>query len=468
MSSEAPFASSSEAEIKALWLEVQQKVIQLAGGDATKIQPQSIASVLNMLEAVNKSGKRGRDLWYKSAFDKALRCIQTIGGIVAKNVSTVFAPADICYNALTFVIAAWQGYEGMIENLAELLVKCTEFLDRLDYYNEKMDARLTRLACQNLQLFVDICERVIRLRKKHTRFLAFTKQLFLNDDGIQDLLATMDRLNSKESLLVAAQTFKIVSESADDLKVVSASHKEQAKKESAKERRVMIMEALGFRGTDISETGDPHAPWQSAFDVHRGAILETTGAWILNDKTFLDWAAADDPEKTVLVLEGSTGSGKTLMMANILRHLRRQGVNGPTFRNATAYFFPPHDSNEAAPEKRSILEMISRALLWQICTAFDPMVKSTAALAKELTGVETPLDIWQKLFIDNPERLNRDTTFFILIDGMEEDTRAFIPLLQRLVGSTEARKTRVLLTANSLSGKRHSVCDNLPARQEQA
>lgn len=353
----------------------------------------------------------------------------------------------MCYNALTFVIQAWQGYEGMFENLAELLEKCTEFLERLESYEGRMDARLTRVAVQNLRLFVEICDRTIKLRKKHTRFISFTKQLFLNDNGVQDLLSMMERLNSKESLLVSAQTYKLVSDSAGDIKLILDGQKEQKKEEEAKKWRRAIAKTLGFPGTTLDNDGEPLPSWQRAFDARKNTLVDETGKWILEDEMFLEWTKSSSPKKPVMVLGGRSGSGKTSMMANTLRHLRKMSRPGPTSRAVTAYFFMEGEKRKPEDEETSsLVELITRTMLWQIATSYEAMTKSVFQIIERSQYFDGWLDLWQQLFINNKERLNSDTTFFLFIDGLDE---TLIPLIQRLTSVPDNKKARIFLTARS-------------------
>lgn len=217
----------------------------------------------------------------------------------------------MCYNALSFVIQAWQGYEGSFESLAELLDKCVEFFERLQSYQGRMDSRLARLASQNLRLFVEMCDRIIKLRQKHRRFVKFTKQLFLQDDGVQDLLALMDKLNSKESLLVSAQTYRLVSDTAGDIKLILDSQKEIKREDEAKKWRRSIAKALGFPGTALDTDQEPVPAWQRAFDTRINQLVEGTGTWWRTNDTFSQWARSKYPEDPILVLSGPGGTGKT-------------------------------------------------------------------------------------------------------------------------------------------------------------
>ncbi|KAK6957134.1 hypothetical protein Daesc_002419 [Daldinia eschscholtzii] len=439
---------SEQKEIEAIWKDVYNKVVELAGGDPRRVQRTlDINSVLRYVDDVQASSKKKSEKYgtFKTIVNKTLQCINTVGGIVADGASTVFAPAGMCYNALTFVIQAWQGYEGIFDNLAELLEKCTEFLERLESYQGRMDKRLTRVAVQNLQLFVEICDRIIKLRKKHNKLFAFTKQLFLNDNGIQDLLSYMDRLNSKEALLVNAQTYKLVSDSAGDIKLILDGQNQQKKEQELKKWRLAIAKALGFPSAALDKDGEPIPSWQKTFDARKNMLVDDTGKWILENEDFLEWTDSKSFKKPVMVLGGRNGSGRTSVMANTMRYLKKIPRIGPASRIITPYFFVDTDKKKSDDEDTStVLELVSRALLWQISTSYEAMTKSVYQALERTAEFDGSLDLWQQLFINNKERMNPDTAIFIFIDNFDE---TLVPLLEKLTSKSTGKITRVFLTA---------------------
>ncbi|KAI0433793.1 hypothetical protein F5Y09DRAFT_298217 [Xylaria sp. FL1042] len=439
---------ADQKEIEAIWKEVHAKVIELAGGDPRKVQQTlTIDDVLNYVDRAQKAEEKKSEQYgqFKDIMGKTLQCISTIGGIVTDGVSNVFAPAGMCYNALTFVIQAWQGYEGTFANLAELLEKCMEFFERLQSYQGRMDGRLTRLASQNLKLFVEICSRIIKLRKKHSRFLRFTQQLFLNDDGVQDLLAMMDRLNSKEAMLVGAQTYRLVSDSAGDVKLILENQRELKREDEAKRWRRSIAKALGFPGTALDNDGEPVPAWQRAFDTRLNSLVEGTGGWWKTDDTFSHWATAQYPEESILVLSGPGGTGKTSMMANTIKSIRRLGSEAPSSRVVAAYYFADGDKRKADDEDESgCLQRVSRTLLWQLATSYEAMTKSVASAVERAPHFDGALDLWDQLFFNNRELQNSNTIFYIFIDTLDPE---LVPLFQKHSKLAEQSKIRVFLTA---------------------
>ncbi|KAI1153321.1 hypothetical protein F4825DRAFT_415644 [Nemania diffusa] len=444
---------ADQKEIEAIWKEVNAKVLELAGGDPKKVnQTLSIDDVLHYIDRVQKVDEAKAEEYgaFKNVVSQTLQFIGVVGGIVTDGVASVFAPAGMCYNALTFVIQAWQGYEGTFENLAELLGRCVEFFERLQSYQGRMDARLTRLASQNLRLFVEICDRTIKLRKKHTRFLRFTKQLFLCDDGVQDLLGMMEKLNSKEALLVNAQTFRLVSDSAGDIQLILETQKELKREDEAKRWRRSIAKALGFPGTLLDSDGEPVPAWQRALDTRFNSLVEGTGAWWRTDATFSHWATEKRPKESLLVLSGTGYTGKTSMMANTIRSIRRLGSEAPSSRVVAAFYFADGDKRKPDDEDESTyIERVSRTLLWQLATSYEAMTKSVASAVERAAHFDGSLDLWNQLFFKNKELLNSNTTFYLFIDTLPQDLTDLVPLLQRYHEVADRAKVRIFLTGET-------------------
>ncbi|KAI0203625.1 hypothetical protein F4808DRAFT_417300 [Astrocystis sublimbata] len=440
---------ADQKEIEAIWKEVNAKVLELAGGDPKKVKNSlTIDDVLKYIDSVQKTDAAKSEEYgtFKTIVTTTLQCIGTVGGIVTDGVSNVFAPAGMCYNAFTFVIQAWQGYEGTFTNLAELLDKCVEFFERLQSYQGRMDGRLTRLASQNLRLFVAICERMIKLRKKHNRLFRFTQQLFLNDDGVQDLLGMMDKLNSKEALLVNAQTYRIVSDSAGDIKLLLEAQRDAKRSDEAKRWRRSIAKALGFPGTALDSDEEPVLTWQRAFETRLNSLVDGTGTWWKTDDTFSHWATAQYPEESVLVLSGAGGTGKTSMMANTIKSIRRLGSEAPSSRVVVAYYFADGDKRKPDDDDddSGFLDRVSRTLLWQLATSYEAMTKSVAWTVERATHFDGALDRWNQLFFKNKELQNSNTTFYLFIDTQDPDLDK---LLQEYYKSADQTKVRVFLTA---------------------
>ncbi|KAF7552379.1 hypothetical protein G7Z17_g4331 [Cylindrodendrum hubeiense] len=451
------FGPNVDEEINRTWKEVEDRVLQMAGGDRSKIKQLGIDNVLQYLDQAQSKDKKEAEKYgaVRNIFNRTLQCIQTVGGIVADGASYAFAPAGTCYNALTFVIQAWQGYEGIFESLASLLEKCTEFLDRLSYYAASgMDSKLTKVACQHLHIFVEICDRSLRLKLKRNKFAAFMKQMFLNDDGVQDLLGAMQNLVDKERGLVSAQTWKSSNEAAsnsrDGLSLTRKVHstlvedKNQLKREKELQKwKLSIIKALEFEAKILDE-GTPE-PWEKMWKKHKSKILEGSGEWLVQDPRFKAWATTNDASSQILGLEGEDGAGKTLLASNVILHLRKMktvGVSGS--RVVVAHNFVEPDSKSAAETDTPVV--ISRNLMCQLALGDEPFMKSVATICEKSQYFDSPLDMWTQLLLQNEDMANIDVTFFIVLDGLGSNVETFTHLLRSFSDNALIQRTRILLT----------------------
>ncbi|KAH7150316.1 hypothetical protein B0J13DRAFT_286660 [Dactylonectria estremocensis] len=460
----AIFGASSDEEINRTWKEVEDRVVQMAGGDRSKIRQLRIENVLEYLDKAQSSDKKAAEKYgtVRNIFNRTLQCIQTVGGIVADGASYAFAPAGTCYNALTFVIQAWQGYEGIFESLASLLEKCTEFLDRLSYYagsGSGMDSKLTKVACQHLYLFVEICDRSLKLKLKRHKFTAFVKQMFLNDDGVQDLLTAMQSLVDKERGLVSAQTWKSSNEAAmnsrDGLSLTRNMHnslvedKNQLKREKELQKwKLSIVKALEVEAKILDED----EPWEMTWKRHKSKIVDGSGEWLAQDARFKAWATTDgattDGESSqILGLEGEDGAGKTLLAANVILHLRQMKmIEASGSRVVVAHNFVEAGSKSSINSDTAAA--ISRNLMCQLALGDEPFMKSVAAICEKSQYFKSPLDMWTQLLLQNEEITNINATFFIVLDGLDNNVDAFTQLLRIFSDSALIRRTRLLLTGN--------------------
>jgi hypothetical protein len=275
-----------------------------------------------------------------------------------------------------------------------------------------------------------------------------TKQLLLNDNGIQDLLSMMDRLDRKEMLLVNAQNYKINRNNAGDLKLLVDGQKERRHEDEVKRWRKVIADALRFPESALGADGEPIPVWQTAYEARKNALVDDTGKWIQDLDVFSDWAKAPSPQKPILVLEGSDGTGKTSAMANIVRSFRSMNSSAPTARSVVAYYFPNADRDkEEDAQPKALLASITRALLWQIATSYETMTKAMAQVAEKSTDFANLMDTWRQLFTQNRERRNIDTTYYIFIDGIEDHAQELMPLFREFSKDTDGKGPRVFVSA---------------------
>ncbi|KAF9891731.1 hypothetical protein FE257_003212 [Aspergillus nanangensis] len=471
--------SAIKDEIATIWAQVQARVIQLAGGDPAKVQHSlSINTVLGYLNTAQEAAIP-KESPIRTTFNTTLQLIDTVGSVVAGGAAEVrdnklidepwheqfevFGPAELCFNALSFVIQAWQGYQGVFESLAGLLEKCSHYLGRLDYYiSGGMDAKLAKVACQHLQLFVEICDRTIKLRQsKRRKLIVFSKVFFLNDNDIQDLLDKMDSLVDQEGRLVTAQIFSFASEAAvgtrenlaitravnTKIDMLIANKSDQIKDTDVKRRRETVLRTLAFDENKLDRNRqEPDPFWQRTYHNFRKWVIPETGQWAFSDPLFVAWENGSRDSPPILVIEGVEGSGKSYLTSTIIRKLRnRNSDESSGSRKLLAFYFLEDDSKEEL-SKTNNLDVIIKSLVWQFVRDAS-YLKSAASICEKNIDID-PHEIPEQLLFSSELQEAVNASFIIVIDGIGDIIGdALVHFLEKVSALTrDNRRVRILLT----------------------
>ncbi|PLB49788.1 hypothetical protein P170DRAFT_510250 [Aspergillus steynii IBT 23096] len=454
--------ADTNKELSAAWSQVQARVVALAGGDPKRIKPLGIDGVLGQLDRAQKSEKESpAKETVRKTFHRTLALVQTVGGIAAGAASSVFGPSELCFNALSFVIDAWKGYRGVFDELAGLLEKCTDYLSRLQYHVQGgMDANLSKVACQHLLLFVEICDRTVKLRSKRMKLLAVSKMFFFREDSVTDLLDKMANLVDKEGRLVAAQTFSLASDAAASSKanlaltqgLVDSMAEDKAEQRREKDkvyRTQTILRSLAFDESKLNaDRTEPEPFWQTIYRNYLGQRVLGTGEWVFDHAAYTAWEYGRS-ESPVLAIEGGEGSGKSFLASTIINRLRQQKVKeGADTRIATAFYFLEGDSREELKNATN-LENVAKSLVWQFSQVERLYLKSAASICETLGEID-PADISRYLLFGNEDLAKMDITLFIVIDGLGDAVgEGMIRFLQRACSAPPGQDIRVLLTGDS-------------------
>lgn len=79
-------------EIATIWAQVQARVVQLAGGDPSQVQPNlNVDGVLSLLDKAQDAAAP-KDSPVRSAFNTTLQFIDTVGSVIAGGAAEVGAP----------------------------------------------------------------------------------------------------------------------------------------------------------------------------------------------------------------------------------------------------------------------------------------------------------------------------------------------------------------------------------------
>ncbi|KAK4163771.1 hypothetical protein QBC43DRAFT_300981 [Cladorrhinum sp. PSN259] len=471
-----------DEELQGIWNDVVNRVTRMAGVvDGAKLDPNlDVNGVLTLVEKTQSADEKASESRLVRVVDKTLSCIQMVGGMVADVASNVFGPANACFNALNFVIQAYQGYQGMFKSLEGLLDECFQFLERLTFY-KSMDAFLRKVICRHLSLFVEICEYTISLRRKRNQFKAFMSNTFTGDTHVKDLLERMENLKGREFGLVHAQTLSTaktvevkVDSMGEDLKGVGlgvtallAVDKEKKVEKATDKLLESFLHALSWNPADPEAWEDvpltrhdglkrqPKKAWATNLRRHiENQTVETMGDWIKTNTDFVNWKnGTDGSSPSILGLEGGNGSGKTALAASIIRHLQDQSTYNSESRSPVAYFFIEPDPKTQPSEMPGI---VTRSILWQLGLDNRDFLKSAMAAWEEtrVGAVSKPIELWKQMLFSGRNQASTATVtpFFIVIDGLSEEFQfhdLLRPLLQLITNRDLNPHVRLLLTGNT-------------------
>ncbi|KAL4922840.1 hypothetical protein BDW62DRAFT_196848 [Aspergillus aurantiobrunneus] len=405
--------ADQNAQIAAIWAEVQKRVQKLAEHEHKEVKPgMDIGDVISNLDASQekKPGSPTKQT-VKTVFGRTMGLIKTVGGIVADGASTVFAPAGQCFNAITFLIKAYDGYQGAFESLADLLDKCSDHLGRRDYYVKGgMDTRLSMVAAQQLSLFVEICDAALKIKYSTTeKIKTGLKITFL----------------AENSRLVFAQTFALASEAVANsaegaaygkqvLAELARDRADQQKKVEKEDSSKSLMDVLSFDTSSPrwnNSKQEPVESWQTKYHKIRTDVVPGTGEWLLSDPTFQSWAV-DTASLSILGVEGTESTGKSYLASSVVKYLRTDMAT-EFLRSRPLVAFYLLDKTGSTGE----FDFAAKSLIWQYADKDEPYMKSAARVCQKRKALD-PADILPQLLVENYEPKKIDATFYVIIDGL--------------------------------------------------
>ncbi|TGO42349.1 hypothetical protein BHYA_0009g00280 [Botrytis hyacinthi] len=207
-----------DLELQKLWDEAQNEFHKNTNRKLASFPPRKIEDVLAQLkekfqpeDGVEPSTKHK----IKDAIGKILECIQFLGGLAAEAASTVFAPAKLCFNAISFLIEVPHKVAEVYEGLGNLFEEITHAMALLNVYRDykKLDRELKNGIHKIMVSIVRICGLSINIIDggKKARVKAILKVTFLKDDsGVKDELRNFKELIARQNDLTGVITLKTV------------------------------------------------------------------------------------------------------------------------------------------------------------------------------------------------------------------------------------------------------------------
>ncbi len=372
----------------------------------------------------------------------------------------VFGPADLCFNAVSFLIAIPQKVAKIYDMLGDLFDKISVFLSQFQIYERieqyhSIDPALLRTISELMISFVNICALSMKLVDggKWEKTKMVLKVTFFDDDsGVKAEMSKLQALVEKQGGIRGTLTLESVLKSEVKLTEVQeslgiASLKldglakslegvgdgverveqgmgvliEDAKGRKAEDQKKQQLSIIGEKlGVEDEKLGIK----DTSLDTYKSYWNESvpgTGGWLDHLQEYIAWEDRDTSVDPVLCLIGEENFGKSLLTSAIVRKLQnryRHGDEGST-RTYISYFFFPKGSEKTSERQRSA-ETALKCISWQI--AHDDMLyrKDLTSLC-EGDGIDFTsfgcADLWKNLKFDS---LKTNVTYFLLFDGVDQ------------------------------------------------
>jgi hypothetical protein len=364
----------------------------------------------------------------------------------------VFAPASQCYNAINFVIGAWQEYQSVFDVLTDLFAECTKFLSRLrEYVEGGMDKAMSNITCRALQHFVEICERAVMLRtSRRFKTMTIIRIAFLSKNEFRDLMDGMNCITKEEIEQATARIYRNTQESTG---LVKMSHKlledeagERAQDKQETKDKNRLLNTLAFDRNSVSwdnSQREPNPTWRTTYQNIRQQQVPGTGEWLFSQPEFTAWEGKGNP--TVLGIVGGESSGKSYVVSSVIQHLlSATSTKALASRRLVGFYFLSSKKADTS------VDDLAKSIIWQFADS-DASYLQSAALTCKKRGAIDPKQLLTALLLDNEEELEKvDATFYIVINKLGGSTEyiddMLVSFLQRVLQS-KRRSVRVLFTA---------------------
>jgi len=228
---------------------------------------------------------------------------------------------------------------------------------------------------------------------------------------------------------------RILSQTGDNLDTMKEWQLQQDKRRSQERRRRLL---------DSLSSHDHLPPYKRACKERHC----NTAEWAFDTAEFRRWKEGDSPW---IWCSGKIGSGKTILVANAVRHV----LQCKSKTENVAFFFPHFNDPQSLCAETVIRSIIRQSL--------DPVTLSEEVEASLIEVVLKPSPGVDELTVVLRQRLAQSEKFYIFIDALDEfepkERRALIDVLASL-GSSGGSGLRVFLAGReSLSGE---LKDKLP------
>ncbi|KAJ5360801.1 Tetratricopeptide-like helical [Penicillium concentricum] len=394
----------------------------------------------------------------KDVIGKTLKFITLLGGIAAQGASMVFAPAGLCFNAISYLIDTGAKFKRIFSSLAELFRRISDVLERCKIYMrlpaDAVDVSLRKIINEELVCFVDICALSIKVLKGHKVLIALKVFAFDGDEGVRGQLARLATLVERESQMRDTLGFESqkmsernIIENRDGTIKVNVTVDKLLNIEKKKDAETASKRLLENIDSSLDNPSEAFKVVEKTLRRLLGDQVQGSGEWLRSDPLYAEWASHKNSPFSVFGISGAEGYGKSFLFASIVKYLQEAQ---PQSENDMRCISTAYHIFDQEGEQPTLIQAL-KVLAWQI--ADQDIVYRKDVSSVKATGINQIRDLWDLLFAKSQKS---DSTFFLLLDGIDQieksELKEFVQVLEELHASSETWsqfKLRILITGRN-------------------
>ena len=476
-----------EQDFRQMWIEAQDRFEKITKKSLVQKSNRSLDDVLRELDKrfnTDNAQEGGAQRRVKDLASNVLTFIDLLGGIAAQGASMVFGPANLCFNAMQFLIDIPAKVSKFHEGLALLFDKISTFMKQFKVYQRieqyaKVDVELKQSTHKLLIAFVDICGLSIdavsgsKLKKVWT---VAKIALFEDDSGVQAKLKEFQMLVDHQSQISDAVTLEHVIMTEHDVseirKVLDDST--QLLAENSLKTDIVVKYVNNSAGQKEQQdqfdrickklSNSPFSIVETIQRLERDSeqmgheMLSGTGSWLKDVFLYSRWTDLEPETSSLLCLSGVNGSGKSCLAFHILSSFKERH-SLPISEHSTAdtnplrvalafYRFVKNEQLPREAIKYSLKCMAAQIAKQSIVYSkkLDSQLKSRdVSIFKDMDVKE----LSEELLLTPKIRDTTDTAYVLLFDGIDQLSVDDASQLLAATVAMDSSKVRIVITGTA-------------------
>ena len=456
-----------ELDFKRMWSEAEERFKNTTKKSLVQSRNLSLDDVLRTLDERFRNqdpDEGGKSPNFKNLALNVLKIIELLGGIAAQGASLIFGPANLCFNAMDYLISIPARISKFYDVLGKLFEEISTFLKKFKIYQRieqyaVIDIELKRSTHELMIVFIDICALSINVlsgSKWQKGKLLAKEALFDDGSGIQAKLDEFKRLIDQQSQISDAVTLEYVLSSEaehtssmkkvfDTLKFNAEESRQQLEVRSQRLESVVrdtgddvvrsvrkFAEAASDREKqrELLEQAcrtlsiDPDTPqtMERDLDQTRKDILPNTGSWLEDLDLFKSWINLESQSNVQLLLSGSPGSGKSFLACAIADKMKSRISNTSSNLGRVLTAFCPFKKNEKSSRdgvKESVKSMAAQMAyqdLPYLKTLHQYLEPRDLTFASDM-GIK---DLIEEFISPRSSKSSLNISFVLVFDGLDQ------------------------------------------------